>query len=144
MVYRLAILSILLISCGSRKVTIDKSETVTDSETKTEIIDTSNTEIKFDIERNTFTIEAKDNLKPFTYRGETYFNAVLRQDNIKDKSLYRKENKIAYKQENKVKTIYRTKYKYIDKKDTSYIYIIILIIISYIIYKIYLRYKYII
>lgn len=144
MVYRLVILSILLSSCGSRKVELNKSDLETKTETKIEIVDTSNTEVRFDIERNTFTIEAKDNLKPFTYGGKTYFNAVLRQDNIKDKSLYRKENRIAYKEDNKVQTRYITKTKYITRKDNSYMYFIILIIISYIIYKLYLRYKYII
>lgn len=143
MVYRLVILSILLISCGSRKVEVNKSEQVTTSETKTEIVDTSNVQIRFNVESNIFTVEAKDNLKPFTYDGKTYFNAILRKENTKDNSLYQKDNKIAYKQDNKVKTEYITKYKYIDRKDNSYIYIIILIIIIYIIYKIYLRYKYI-
>jgi Holliday junction resolvase RusA-like endonuclease len=81
---------------------LNKSDLETKTETKIEIVDSSNVEVKFDIERNTFTIEAKDNLKPFTYAGKTYFNAVLRQDNIKDKSLYRKENKIAYKDDSQI------------------------------------------
>jgi hypothetical protein len=84
---------IILASCGSRKVAINKQE----KEVETKIvenkvtIDSSNVEIKFNYELDIFTVEAKDNLKPFTYNNKTYFNVVLRHENKKDNTLYKKE-----------------------------------------------------
>ena len=87
---------LVLMSCGTRKVAINKQEKEVETnivETKTEV-DSSNVEIKFNYETETFTIEAKDNLKPFTYNGKTYFNVVLRQENKKDNSLYKNTKKV--------------------------------------------------
>lgn len=138
MVYKLVILSfsILLFSCGTRKVDTNKQETI--SETKTEFYDSSNVSIKYDINTEILTIRPIDSLKPFTYNRNTYFNAVLRKENIKDNSLYRKQNKIVYKQANKVITI--TKTKYITRTNYSYIYIILILLVLYIIYKLYKKY----
>ena len=58
-------------------------------------IDTSNVEIKFNYEHNTFTIEAKDNLKPFIYENKSYFNVVLKHSNVKDNTIYKKEIKVS-------------------------------------------------
>jgi hypothetical protein len=136
---------IILASCGSRKVAINKQE----KEVKTNIVETktttdsSNVEIKFNYELNIFTVEAKDNLKPFTYNGKTYFNVVLRHENKKDNSLYKKDIKVV-KNESKVSNI---KYKEVikqknierDNYNIKY-YIIFLIIILLIIYYIYKKY----
>jgi hypothetical protein len=142
-IYLLGLL--VLMSCGSRKVAINKQE----KEVETKIvenkvtIDSSNVEVKFDYELNIFTIEAKDNLKPFTYNNKTYFNVVLRHENKKDNSLYKKDIKVV-KNESKVsniksKEIIKQKNIERDNYNIKY-YIIFLIIILLIIYYILKKY----
>jgi hypothetical protein len=136
---------IILASCGSRKVAINKQEKEVETkivETKT-TTDSSNVEIKFNYELNTFTVEAKDNLKPFTYNGKSYFNVVLRHENKKDNSLYKKDIKVV-KNESKVsniksKEVIKQKNIERDNYNIKY-YIIFLIIILLIIYYIYKKY----
>ena len=87
---------IILASCGSRKVAVEKQEKEVETNIKENIVttDSSNVEIKFNYQLETFTVEAKDNLKPFTYNGKTYFNVVLRHENKKDNSLYKKDIRV--------------------------------------------------
>lgn len=141
-VYLLILL--ILTSCGSRKVEITKQEKEVETnivETKT-TTDSSNVEIKFNYELNTFTVEAKDNLKPFTYNGKTYFNVVLRHENKKDNSLYRKDIKVVKneaKQSNiKSKEVIKEKKIQRDNYNIKYfifLFIILLLIIYYLIKK---------
>ena len=136
---------IILASCGSRKVDINKQE----KEVETKIVenkvttDSSNVEIKFNYELDIFTVEAKDNLKPFTYNNKTYFNVVLRHENKKDNSLYKKDIRIV-KNESKVsniksKEVIKQKNTEKDNYNVKY-YILFLIIILLIIYYILKRY----
>jgi ATP-dependent Zn protease len=136
---------IILASCGSRKVAINKQE----KEVETKIvenkvtIDSSNVEVKFDYELNIFTVEAKDNLKPFTYNNKTYFNVVLRHENKKDNTLYKKDIRVV-KNESKVsniksKEVIKQKNTEKDNYNVKY-YILFLIIILLIIYYILKRY----
>jgi ATP-dependent Zn protease len=136
---------IILASCGSRKVAINKQE----KEVETKIVenkvttDSSNVEIKFNYELNIFTVEAKDNLKPFTYNNKSYFNVVLRHENKKDNSLYKKDIKVV-KNESKVsniksKEVIKQKNTEKDNYNVKY-YILFLIIILLIIYYILKRY----
>ena len=145
-IYLLGIL--VLMSCGSRKVVINKQEKEVETnivETKTEI-DSSNVEIKFNYETETFTIEAKDNLKPFEYNGKTYFNVVLRHENKKDNSLYKKDIKVVKnesKQSNiKSKEVIKDKNIERDNSLLNYyilLFILLFLIILYIIYKRYIK-----
>jgi ATP-dependent Zn protease len=136
---------IILASCGSRKVAINKQE----KEVETKIVenkvttDSSNVEVKFNYELDIFTVEAKDNLKPFTYNNKTYFNVVLRHENKKDNSLYKKDIRIV-KNESKVsniksKEVIKQKNTEKDNYNVKY-YILFLIIILLIIYYILKRY----
>ena len=136
---------LILTSCGSRKVEITKQEKQVETnivETKT-TTDSSNVEIKFNYELNTFTVEAKDNLKPFTYNGKTYFNVVLRHENKKDNSLYRKDIKVVKneaKQSNiKSKEVIKEKKVKRDSNILNY-YILLFILIIIILYYIYKKY----
>jgi len=97
---------IILSSCGSRKVAVNTQEKEVETKIVENIVktDSSNVEVKFNYELNIFTVEAKDNLKPFTYNGKTYFNVVLRHENKKDNSLYKKDIKVV-KNESKVSNI---------------------------------------
>jgi len=136
---------IVLLSCGSRKVAINTQ----DKEVETKIVenivttDSSNVEVKFNYELNIFTVEAKDNLKPFTYNGKSYINVVLRHENKKDNSLYKKDVKVV-KNESKAsniksKEVIKEKNIERDNYNIKY-YIIFLIILLLIIYYIYKRY----
>jgi hypothetical protein len=136
-----------LIACGSRKVVkneyiIQKEEVITEKVITT---DTSNVEIRFNYQSEIFTIEAKDNLKPFTYNGKTYFNVVLRHENKKDNSLYKKDvkvSKIEDKQSNiKSKEVIKQKNIERDNYNIKYfiLFIILLLIILYYIYKRYFK-----
>ena len=138
---------IILASCGSRKVAINKQE----KEVETKIVenkvttDSSNVEIKFNYELDIFTVEAKDNLKPFTYNGKSYFNVVLRHENKKDNSLYKKDIKVV-KNESKVsniksKEVIKQKNTEKDNYNVKYyiLFLIILLLIIYYILKRYLR-----
>lgn len=137
----LLILLFILSSCGSRKVETNKQviNTQTNKETTIEIKDSSNTSIKYDIEKEIFTIEAKDTSKPFIYNNKTYSNVVLRHEKIKDNTLYRKQNKVSYKQENKIqeKTNKVTKEKKIDRKESyfKYFFLIIILFILFFLWK---------
>jgi hypothetical protein len=107
--------------------------------------DTSNVEIRFNYQSEIFTIEAKDNLKPFVYNGKTYFNVVLRHENKKDNSLYKKDikvSKIEDKQLNiKSKEVIKNKNIKKDNYNIKYIllFIILLLLIIYYIYKRYIK-----
>ena len=136
---------IILVSCGSRKVAINKQE----KEVETKIVenkvttDSSNVEIKFNYELDIFTVEAKDNLKPFTYNNKTYFNVVLRHENKKDNTLYKKDIRVV-KNEAKVsniksKEVIKQKNTEKDNYNIKY-YILFLIILLLIIYYILKRY----
>jgi ATP-dependent Zn protease len=136
---------IILVSCGSRKVAVEKQEKEVETNIKENIVttDSSNVEIKFNYQLETFTIEAKDNLKPFTYNGKTYFNVVLRHENKKDNSLYKKDIRVVkneQKQSNiKSKEVIKNKNIERDNYNVKY-YIIFFIILLLIIYYIIKRY----
>ena len=123
----------VFLSCGSRKVEILKTETekkeVVNEITKT--IDTSNVRIQFDYKLETFTIEAKDNLRPFYWNKQTYNNVVIKHEKIKDSSLYLKDNKVSEIKEKQVKTETKQiiKDKKVDKKESYFKYFIYLLIL---------------
>lgn len=136
---------IFLTSCGSRKVQITQQEKQVETNIveNTTTTDSSNVEVKFNYETNIFTIEAKDNLKPFTYNGKSYFNVVLRHENKKDNSLYKKDIRIVKneaKQSNiKSKEVFKEKKVQRDNYNIKY-FILLLIILLLIIYYILKRY----
>ena len=123
----------VFLSCGSRKVEILKTETekkeIVNEITKT--IDTSNVKIQFDYKLETFTIEAKDNLRPFYWNKQTYNNVVIKHEKIKDSSLYLKDNKVSQIKEKQVKTETKQiiKDKKVDKKESYFKYFIYLLIL---------------
>lgn len=127
------IISLFLFSCGSRKAIVNKAEIKqeTSKETTTTLTDSSNVTIKYDVTTDLLTVFAKDTLKPFTYNGNTYFNAVLRHEKKKDNTLYTKQNNVKYKQVIKyvTKTITVTKTKEVIKKESYFKYILFLLVL---------------
>lgn len=139
------ILCLLLIGCGSRKVEVSKEEKKIEITTNelTTTIDTSNVEIKTDIETEVFTVEARDTTKEFIYNGKTYFNVVLKHEKKKDNSLYKKDikvSKIERKQSN-IKAKEVIKDKKVERKSNLYIYFIVAFFILVLIFW-YLNRKY--
>lgn len=136
------IISLFLFSCGSRKAIVNKAEIKqeTSKETTTTLTDSSNVTIKYDVTTDLLTVFAKDTLKPFTYNGNTYFNAVLRHEKKKDNTLYTKQNNVKYKQVIKyvTKTITVTKTKEVTRKESYFKYILFLLVLV----AIYLANKY--
>jgi len=147
MKYIYLLIFIILTSCGSRKVVKNEYKTQKEEVVIEKVIttDTSNVEIRFNYQSEIFTIEAKDNLKPFVYNGKTYFNVVLRHENKKDNSLYKKDikvSKIEDKQSNiKSKEVIKNKNIKKDNYNIKYIllFIILLLLIIYYIYKRYIK-----
>ena len=133
MKYIYLLISLFLFSCGSRKAIVNKAEIKqeTSKETTTTLTDSSNVTIKYDVTTDLLTVFAKDTLKPFTYNGNTYFNAVLRHEKKKDNTLYSKQNNVKYKQVIKyvTKTITVTKTKEVARKESYFKYILFLLLL---------------
>jgi preprotein translocase subunit SecF len=147
------LISILFISCGSRKVSKTNLEQKKDSVSvvseKTEIKTNENTEInnnsKIDKTEDEIIIEPIDNTKEIVVNGKTYKNVKIRHKKTKDNSLHTNQKKVsknALKQEIKhskqdVSTSKVLKEKKIDKKESlvKYFYLFILLILLYLIYR---------
>jgi len=147
------LVSIVFISCGSRKVSKtnleEKKDSVSVVDVKTEIKTNENTEInnnsKIDKTEDEIIIEPIDNTKEIVVNGKTYKNVKIRHKKTKDNSLHTNQKKVsknALKQQIKhskqvVSTSKVLKEKKIEKKESLviYFYYLIIFIILYIIYK---------
>ena len=147
------LVSILLLSCGSRKVNKSNLEQKKDSvsvvDVKTKIKTNENTvennNSKIDKTSDEIIIEPIDNNKEILVNGKTYKNVKIRNKKIKDNSLHTNQKKVsknALKEEIKhseqdVSTSKVFVEKKIEKKESlvKYFYILLLIILLYIIYK---------
>ena len=147
------LVSLLFLSCGSRKVTKtnleEKKDSISVVDVKTEIKTNENTEInnnsKIDKTEEEFIIEPIDTSKEIVVNGKTYKNVKIRHKKTKDNSLHinqKKVSKNALKQQIKhnkqvVSTSKVFIEKKIDKKESliKYFYLFILLILLYLIYK---------
>jgi hypothetical protein len=130
--------SILLISCGTRKVAIQeiKKDSLSQISTKIETNEISNLSSKNNIIVDEFIITPLDSCKDIVVNGVTYKNVVLRHINTKDNSLHIKQ-KIVSKIEDKqqiVKTSSKENKKDIERKSFPY-WLLLIPIALYIIYK---------
>jgi len=125
---KLILLSLLLISCGSRKV--NKSVIENKEETKTEVAVVDKTETKTNTEIATVSIDTSqtseieitpvDNSKPINVNGKSYFNAKITLKNKKSGVVVKSNEKVAKIERNDVKTNVanksKTSVKVADKK----------------------------
>jgi hypothetical protein len=114
--------SILLISCGSRKVVIEqvKKDSLSHISNKTIIDNLSRTETKNDITTDEFTITPLDTCKDIVIDGKTYRNVTINYKKTKDNTIQVQDIKVSKKelktqdtkvtQNRKVKDIERTSY----------------------------------
>lgn len=147
------LVSLVLLSCGSRKVQVNTSEIKKDSIVTTTQIDSSksikttddNTNINFNTEETEISIIPLDSTKEIKVNGKTYFNVKLRIKKRKDNTTYQNTNKVAKidlkhvikHTEAKSSTKQNTKVKNIDRKESilNYWWILLLIILIYLFYK---------
>lgn len=153
MKYLFIIISLIFISCGSRKVskkTVEEkkdSTTIVDIKTNIETKETTevNNNSKIDTTTDEIIIEPVDNTKEIVVNGKTYKNVKIRHKKTKDNSSHTNQKKVvknALKQQIKhnkqtTSTSKVSKDKKIDKKESlvKYLYLLILFIILYYIYK---------
>jgi preprotein translocase subunit SecF len=153
MKYLFIIISLILVSCGSRKVsktTVEEkkdSTTVVDIKTNIETKETTevNNNSKIDTTTDEIIIEPVDNTKEIIVNGKTYKNVKIRHKKTKDNSLHTNQKKVvknALKQQikhNKQTTSTSKTFndKKIDKKESlvKYLYYLIILIILYLIYR---------
>jgi hypothetical protein len=126
------LVSLVLLSCSSRKVTIQeiKKDSLKQIETKIVTKEETNIAIKNDICIDEFTITPLDTLKDIVVNGITYKNVVLRYKKVKDNSLHI-EKKIVSKNELKkelIKTSVKEFKKDIDRKQNYWNYLWLLLI----------------
>ena len=147
------LVSLVFLSCGSRKVDKSKTEIKKDSISVVDVQTNVQTNLqveesnisKIDTTEDEFIIEPIDSSKEITVNGKTYKNVKIRHKKTKVNSLYTNEKKVvknALKQQIKhnkqvVSTSKVFVEKKIDKKESlvKYFYILLLIILLYIIYK---------
>jgi PBP1b-binding outer membrane lipoprotein LpoB len=140
--------ALLLIGCGSRKVTTQKetvkeqteqtatSETKTDTNETVKVIDTSTIdEIEF---------IPIDNTQPIIYNGKKVFNAKIRHSKRKNDITTVSSKKVAQIERKDVKTKVKREVKVKDKvterESVSYWWVWILILgVGYLLYRKYLR-----
>jgi hypothetical protein len=153
MKYLYILVSLFLISCGARKVTVDKvnikKDSLVEATSKVVTIDKfiakDTTNIKKDITTDEITLTPVDNSKPIFVNNIPYKNVVLKIKKIKDNSLYT-NNKIIVNNKRidsvgtiKAKVTERTvvNNKKVDKEAdySMYIGLLIIIIIAYILWR---------
>lgn len=134
------LVSLILFSCGSRKVAIQetKKDSLKQIDTKIVTKEETNISIKNDIYTDEFTITPLDTLKDIVVNGITYNNVILRYKKVKDNSLHI-EKKTMLKNEFKkeiIKTSVKSFKKDIDKKANYFVYLwFILIPVVYYLYR---------
>jgi len=152
---------LLLVSCGSRKVNKSETKEVDTKKIEQTIVDTSKVVINTDtnvkiIDTSSISeidIVPIDTTKPFTYNGKTIKNAVLRIKKTKNNITTQSNEKVLEKRDNAVTTNTKAQeqtqievvHKDIDRKESllSYWWVLLLIAIGYIAYKIYDKNKFI-
>ena len=147
------LVSLLLLSCGSRKVQVNTTEIKKDTSVTITQIDSSksikttddNTNIYFNTEETEISIIPLDSTKEIKVNGKTYFNVKLRIKKRKDNTTYQNTKKVAQidlkhvikHTEAKSSTKQNTKVKNIDRKESilNYWWILLILILIYLAYK---------
>jgi hypothetical protein len=145
MKYILILLSTLFFACGARKV--NKQEKVEEKTTievvvqKDSVVETTNTDIKYDIETNEIEVIPIDSTKEFTVEGKKYFNARIKIKKKKDNTIYSEDNKVSKtslkQSKTLVKELKKDKTKAVDKKASySWLYwLLFLLLALYLLWK---------
>ena len=145
MKYILILLSTLFFACGARKV--NKQEKVEEKTTvevvvqKDSVVETTNTDIKYDVETNEIEVTPIDSTKEFTVEGKKYFNARIKIKKKKDNTIYSEDNKVSKtslkQSKTLIKELKKDKTKAVDKKASySWLYwLLFLLLALYLLWK---------
>lgn len=139
------LVSIVLMSCASRKVQVTNTEIKTDSIVEQKdtvaikIIDTIS--IKNDICTDEIVITPFDTCKPFIVDGKLYKNAIIRIKKVKDNSLYSEKKTLTLNtsktQKNHTIKATTIKTKQVDKKNNLFWYFILYILFAIVLFIVY-------
>ena len=141
------LVSIILMSCASRKVQVNNTEIKTDSivERKDTIAikTVDSIYIKKNISTDEITITPLDTCKPLVINGTSYKNAIITIKKVKDNSLYSKKKtetlNTSKTQTNRVIKASVIKTKQVEKKDNLSLYFVLYIVFAIILF---LAYRY--
>lgn len=155
----LAVLFLLLCSCGSRKV--NKSNTEIKETAKIETTKTDSSKVVINIERNTkivdssdseeITFEPVDNTKPMVVNSKTYLNARISTKKINTNKVTTNNVNVSKTAQNSVKEVNKqqssketkVEVKNVDKKQFNFLnlwWLLLLLIAIYLLYKRYRRF----
>lgn len=158
---RYILLLLLIVSCGSRKVNKSSVEESVQKTIEQTFVDSSKVEINKNLnvkvvdssEESEICVVPLDTTKPFIYENKTFKNAILKIKKHKNNISTQSSEKVSEKRQNAVKTTTSDKtqtqievsHKDIDRKESllSYWWILLLIAIAYIAYRVYDKNKYI-
>jgi hypothetical protein len=152
---------LIFVSCGSRKVNKSSVEQTIKKTVEQTIVDTSkiytnkdlNVKIIDSSEYSEICVAPIDTTKPFIYDNKVFKNAVLKIKKHKNNITTATSEKVSEKRLNAVKTTVKDDSRVqinVDKKDidkkeslSSYLWILLIIAIAYIAYRVYDKNKYI-
>lgn len=155
------LLLIVLASCGSRKVNKSNIEQTVKQTVEQTLVDTSKVDITTDVnikvvdssEESEICVVPLDTTKPFIYDNKVFKNAILKIKKHKNNISTQTSEKVSEKRRNAVTMTNKENTqakievvkKDIDKKESllSYWWILLLIAIGYIAYRVYDKNKYI-
>jgi len=149
----LAVLFLLLCSCGSRKV--NKSNTEIKETAKTETTKTDSSKVVTNIESNTkiidssdteeITLEPVDNSKPMVVNSKTYINARISKKKVKTNKVTTNDLNVSKTAQNSVKEVnkqqsskeVKAEVKNVEKKQFNFLNLwwLLLLIPLYLLYK---------
>jgi hypothetical protein len=128
----------MIMSCGARKVVLEKVKIDSTSQVKTKVItkEVVDIDIKVDVVTEELVITPADTTRAIVIDGKRYENAVLSYRKTKDNTL-RSEKKnvsnIGYKEEEVKKVSYEKK-KIVEKKSSFQLWVLIIVVLAYILW----------
>lgn len=131
------IISAMLSSCSTRKVIVDNVKKDSLSQISTKIVTEEVVKIENNITTDEFTITPLDTCKDVVVNGAKYRNAILSYKKTKDntiKNIKVSEEKLKVQD---TKVTQNKKVKDTEKTSTSLLWLLLIPIVAYIIYKIY-------
>ena len=143
------LVSLLLFSCGARKVDTninkEKETAVEKTEQKDSLSSEKNEKVEYNIEDSTVIIAPVDSTKVMIIDGKEYFNAKIKVQKRKNKTKVNKSDKTSVISNKKVntkkETVKNNKIRHTHrKKPISWFIWVVIIIVSYIIYRCYYKY----
>lgn len=128
----------MIMSCGARKVVLEKVKIDSTSQVKTKVIikEFVDVDIKVDVVTEEFVITPVDTTRAIVVDGKRYENAILSYRKIKDntkRSEKKNVSNIGYKEEEVKKVSYEKK-KIVERKSSFQLWVLILVVLAYVLW----------